>query len=144
MKLRTIERLDLIAAMRQERVQEEIKRHNATLAQVAHQRSVLASYRNRLDESWRGGEVVTAGQAQRAGHFVRASYTAEVQIEQAEKQTRRQLDAALQNLAKTQAHREGLDQAHRKAETVMERLATLRQEQAPSRRGGHATDGAET
>ncbi len=144
MKIRTVQRLDLIAAMREERVQEEIKRHNESLAQIAHQRGVLAGYRERLGESWRGGGVVTAGQAQRAGHFIRASQAAEVQITQTEAMARRQLDAALQNLARTQAHREGLDQVHRKAEIAMERLATLRQEQAPLRRGGHATDGAET
>ena len=40
------------------------------------------------------------------------------------------LDAALQKLADSQAHRDGLDEAARKVTLTQDRLATLRAEQA--------------
>jgi len=130
MKTRTMARLDLIAAETERRLLDEIRRHNATLVQIAQQRGVLAGYRGRLSESWMSGDVVTAGQARRAGHFVGASRTAETQIDLMEAQARQQLDAALQNLAKTQAHRRGLNEAQRKAALQDERAAMQQQERA--------------
>jgi len=130
MKTRTMARLDLIAAETERRLLDEIRRHNATLVQIAQQRGVLAGYRERLSESWLSGDVVTAGQARRAGHFVAASRTADAQINLMEAQTREQLEVALQNLAKTQAHRRGLNEAQRKAALQEERAATQQQERA--------------
>ncbi|HEY1858032.1 hypothetical protein [Acidocella sp.] len=130
MKKRTIERLDLIAAIRHQKVLDEVRRHNATLDGAVQQRQVLAAYRTRLRESWQNGETVTAAAAQRAGHFVRASDTAEAQIVRTEQSARHMLEAALRRLADSQAYREGLDEAARKATLTEERLASLRAEQA--------------
>jgi hypothetical protein len=130
MKLRTIERLDLIAATKHQRVLDEIRRHNATLESIAQQRQVLTAYRARLRDTWQHGGTVTAAAAQRAGHFSRASDTAEAQIVQAEQNARRLLDAALQKLADSQAYRDGLDEAARKATLTQDRLAMQRAEQA--------------
>lgn len=114
MKLRTIERLDLIAAEGERRLLDEITRHNATLAQVAQQRSVLASYRARLTESWRGGGVVAVGQARAAGHFISASHNADQQIDLMEAHARQLLALALDNLARAQAQRHELGEAQRR------------------------------
>jgi hypothetical protein len=130
MKPRTMERLDLLAAESERRLLDEIKRHNATLAQVAQQRGVLAAYRERLSDSWCGGQAVHAGQARRAGHFAAASRSADVQIDQMEAQARQQLEAALVKLAKTQAHRQGLSEASRKAMFQLEREAAQQRERA--------------
>ena len=128
MRPRTMERLDLMAAESERRLLDEIRRHNATLEQIAEQRRVLAAYRERLLETWRSGVAVSAGQVQRAGSFDTASRTAESQIDLAEKRTRQQLDAALQNLAKAQAHRGGLNEMQRKAALEIERDAERRLE----------------
>jgi flagellar biosynthesis chaperone FliJ len=141
MKLRTIARLDLIAATRHQKVLDEIERHNATLASVTQQRQVLENYRTRLRESWQNGATVMAAEAQRAGHFVRASDTAEAQILRTEQNARRMLDAALQKLADSQAHRDGLDEAARKVTLTQDRLATLRAEQALPVRSNTNKDG---
>jgi flagellar biosynthesis chaperone FliJ len=130
MKLRTIERLDLIAATRHQKVLEEIQRHNATLDSVAQQRQMLAAYRTRLHESWQNGQIVTAAAAQRAGHFVRASDSAEAQMLRTEQNARQMLEAAFQKLADSQAHRDGLDEAARKVTLAQDRLAARRAEQA--------------
>jgi flagellar biosynthesis chaperone FliJ len=130
MKLRTIERLDLIAATRHQKVLDEVRRHSATLDSAAQQRQVLENYRTRLRESWQTGEIVTAAEAQRAGHFVRASDAAEAQILRTEQNARRMLDAALRKLADSQAHRDGLDEAARKATLTQDRLAAQRAELA--------------
>lgn len=130
MKPRTLARLDLLAAERERRLLDEVRRHNASLAQIAQQRSVLAAYRERLAESWLGGAVVSAGQARRAGHFTAASRQAATQIEQMETQARQLLDAALQALAATQAHRHALHDAQRAAARQEERAAEQQQERA--------------
>jgi hypothetical protein len=100
------------------------------LEATAQQRQVLAGYRTRLRESWQNGATVTAAAAQRAGHFVRASDTAEAQIMRAEQNARHMLEAALQKLADSQAYRDGLDEVARKATLTQERLTALRAEQA--------------
>ncbi len=141
MKLRTIERLDLIAATKHQRVLDEVRRHNETLESIARQRQVLTAYRERLRGSWQHGGTVTAAAAQRAGHFSRASDTAEMQILQAEQHARRLLEAALQKLAASQAYRDGLDEAARKAVLTQDRLAAQRAEQAQPWR--HAADKTE-
>ena len=130
MKPRTMERLDLLAADAERRLLEDIRRHQAALAQVQEQRQVLAAYRGRLAQSWKGGAAVTAGQARSAGHFVAASQAAETQIDQIEARARQQLSAALDALAKTQAHRNSLDGALQKAARAEQRSVELKQERA--------------
>jgi flagellar biosynthesis chaperone FliJ len=90
MKPRTMERLDLLAADAERRLLDDISRHQAALGQVQAQRDVLAAYRARLAQSWKGGAAVTAGQARSAGHFVAASQAAETQIDQMEARARQQ------------------------------------------------------
>jgi hypothetical protein len=143
MKLRTIERLDLIAATRHQKILEEVRRHNTALEAAAQQRQVLENYRRRLRESWQTGEVIIAAEALRAGHFVRASDAAEAQIVRTEQNARRMLDAALQKLADAQAYRDGLEEAARKATLTQDRLAAQRAELAlPARNNINKGDGS--
>ncbi|HTJ88553.1 MAG TPA: hypothetical protein VL356_00030 [Acidocella sp.] len=130
MKLRTIERLELIAATRHQKVLDDVRRHNAALDAAAQQRQVLENYRMRLRESWQTGKTVIAAEAQRAGHFVRASDAAETQILRTEQNARRMLETALQKLADAQAYRDGLDEAARKATLEQDRRAAQRAELA--------------
>jgi hypothetical protein len=130
MKPQTLARLDLLAADRERRILEDIRAQQATLAQVAQQRSVLASYRARLSESWQGGEQVRAGQARSAGHFVTASQAADTQIDQMEARAHQQLASALATLASTKAHRRSLEAARAKAARAQEQIITQQQERA--------------
>jgi len=129
MKPKLMARLDLLAETSQVRLLDEIKRQTATLAQVAEQQEVLASYRDRLTQSWRNGKVIDAASAKRAGHFCAASQTAETQIEQLAEQTRQQLEISLQNLAANKAQRQNLAAAQQKAALQSERMAESRAEQ---------------
>lgn len=130
MKPRTMERLDLLAADTERRLLDDVRRHQATLAQAEEQRRVLAAYRARLSESWRGGAAVSVAEARSAGHFVTASQAADVQIDQMETRARQQLAAALDALARVQVHRQSLEEALAKAAREAERDVETRQERA--------------
>ncbi len=128
MKTQTLARLDMLAAEQETKLLEAIRRHNATIAQTAHQRGVLESYRDRLAASWQTGAIVPAAQARRAGQFVTASHGAQAQIDQAAGLAAEQLEAAITNLAKLQAHRRTLAKAQREAARQAENAAEQRQE----------------
>jgi hypothetical protein len=130
MKPQTLARLDLLAADRERRILEDIRAQQATLAQVAQQRSVLAAYRARLSGTWRGGEAVRADQARSAGHFVTASQAADTQIDQMEARAHQLLASALATLATTKAHRRSLEVARAKAARMQEQIITRQQERA--------------
>jgi hypothetical protein len=128
MKPRIIERLDLMAALREAELEADMKRHQAALRQIAYQRGVLASYESRLAESWRRGGVVTAGHAMRAERFSDASRKASGQIDQLERETRALLAEALKQLAALGARRDDLSEALRKAEASTVRESERRGE----------------
>jgi ribosome-binding ATPase YchF (GTP1/OBG family) len=123
MKERMIERLDLMAEIGEAKWLREIARHTKTLDHVARQRRLLATYREKLRESWRSGSVLEAGAAKRAADFVSASAKAEQQIEQMERQATQQLERAQQGFAQAQERRRGL-QAAKQAITVAEARTT--------------------
>jgi flagellar biosynthesis chaperone FliJ len=123
MKPRILDRLDLMAAEAEQKLLDEIVRHKTTLDQIDYQRRVLADYRARLTETWRGGGVVYAGQARRAETFAVASDDAAHRIDAEEPRARKMLEDALQNLAAVQQKRRGLQEARRKAIVVEEREA---------------------
>lgn len=133
-----MQRLDLIAAESERRLLDEISRHNATLAQIAQQRSVLASYRTRLSESWRNGGRVSAGAARAAGHFVTASQTADTQIDLMEHRALQMLAQAMENLAQAQARRHGLGEAQKRAAREEDRENDRRAERAQPWRAASA------
>jgi len=120
-KPRTLARLELMAAAATLKMREEIARHNTVLGQIEYQKGVLADYRARLQEMWRRGGVVTAGQAKNAEMFVAASEEAGGKIEAEAARTQVMLDEALQALARTQQRRRGLEAARRKAVAEEER-----------------------
>lgn len=130
MKPPTIDRLDLLAAANEVKWLQEIARHKKALEQAAKQRQMLIAYRTKLQLSWHGGDVVDAGAAKRATGFVAASHTAEVQIEQIERQASHMLESALQGFAQTQERRRGLDDARREASVIEERSTAQRLERA--------------
>jgi hypothetical protein len=130
MKKRMIERLDLLAEIGEAKWLQEIVRHSGTLDHVAKQRGLLASYREKLRESWRGGSVLEAGAAKRAADFVGASAKAEQQIEQAERQAWQQLQRARQGLAQVQERRRGLTTAKQTIDMAEARTTAQRLERA--------------
>ncbi|MDE1895635.1 MAG: hypothetical protein KGH91_01030 [Rhodospirillales bacterium] len=83
MKPKVFVKLDLLAAAKETALLDQLSKHNAALQRYAAQREVLASYQERLGNLWRGGGVVRAGDAKRAGQFST------------------QADAAMQQLAET-------------------------------------------
>jgi flagellar biosynthesis chaperone FliJ len=127
---RMLERLKYLAVERERALGREIERHQATLAQIAQQREVLASYRARLTGGWTGGRTVSAYQAQSADRFVTASHGAEAQIDQADARTRAALAAALNALAAEQARYRQLDTAQSELAARQVREAEQRAERA--------------
>jgi hypothetical protein len=130
MKARLIARLDLLAEIGEAKWLQEIARHSRALEQAARQRRLLLSYREKLRQSWRGGLLVEAGAAKRAADFIAASQTAELQIEQMERQATQLLALARQGFAETQERRRGLDEARREAAVQAERTTAQRLERA--------------
>ena len=115
MKAATLKRLDLLAASREAALLETIQRHNAALKQNEYQRGMLEAYRSRLAASWRGGSVVSAAQARRAGQFSAGALGAEAQIAEHAALATGQVEAAIADLARLKAHRRKLAQRLREA-----------------------------
>jgi flagellar biosynthesis chaperone FliJ len=130
MKVRMIERLDRLAEIGEAKSLQEILRHSKTLDHVAKQRRLLAAYREKLRESWRGGVVLEAGAAKRAADFVGASARAEQQIEQMERQATQQLELARLGFAQARERRRGLEAAKQAVIRVEERTTAQRLERA--------------
>jgi hypothetical protein len=120
---RMLARLEWLAREAETPLREAVRRHHATLALAVQQRGVLAAYRDRLGAGWRGGGVVPAGQARRAGLFADASHGAEARIGAAEAQARAQLAEAMAGLAVQQARCRALAEARRQAALRAERAA---------------------
>jgi flagellar biosynthesis chaperone FliJ len=123
-KAATLARLDLLAADREAKLLETIRQQNAAMQQAAYQRDMLASYRERLAESWQGGAVVSAAQARRAGQFAAGALGAETQIVETEARAKAKLEAAVADLARLKAHRrklgERLREVRRRAQAAAE------------------------
>lgn len=115
MKPETLARLDLLAAQREAKLLETIRRQNMALEQAAYQRGMLASYRDRLAASWQGGGVVNAAQARRAGQFAVGALGAESQIVETEIRAKEQLEVAISDLARLKSHRRKLAERLREA-----------------------------
>ncbi len=128
MKPRNLTRLDILAAAREARLQESLRRQTAILAQGEAQCGILSAYQERLTESWRDGTVLPAAQARRASQFAEGAAAAAAQIEAAQAMAGAQMqqDAAAlaqlstyrRNLAERlrAASRAGAEAAERKAE----------------------------
>jgi hypothetical protein len=108
MKLRTIARLDMLAAEREARLREAIRRHGGALAQSRQQSGMLHAYRTRLAASWQDGTAITAAQARRASQFAQGAQAAAAQIESAAAQTAAQLQEAVAELARLKTYRRSL------------------------------------
>ncbi len=123
MKPKTLERLDLIAAVEEAKVEAEIQRHMLTLANISSQRGMLANYRDRLADTWKNGEVVPVGQAMRASRFSNVSHAAKSQIDAQETQTMQALSAAVSRLTEIRRRRESLSNGKRRTDLQAARLA---------------------
>jgi len=108
MKARTIARLDMLAAARKAKAQDEVRRHASTLAQNQQQQQVLKSYRDRLAASWQDGPPIAAALARRASQFATGAQNAAVQIEAAEATAAAQLNDATEALVQLKSHRRKL------------------------------------
>ncbi|MDE8349105.1 MAG: hypothetical protein POG74_06410 [Acidocella sp.] len=128
MKPHTIARLDLLAATSEAQIRNDISRLSASLTQMAEQRSVLAIYGSRLNQSWREGAVILAGTAQLAGHFAAASDNAGTQIGEMEQQIKMQLAAAMQALVAIQKRRRNFNEFARRASHKAQAETERRQE----------------
>jgi hypothetical protein len=127
MKLRTITRLDVLAAEREAQLQDALRRHTAAQTQSQQQRQMLSAYRDRLTASWQDGEPIPAAQARRASQFAAGAQTAALQIESAETTASAQIHETITALAKLKSHRrklaEQLRQTTRTVETAAEQKA---------------------
>ncbi|OYV35315.1 MAG: hypothetical protein B7Z81_08875 [Acidocella sp. 20-61-6] len=128
MKARTISRLDLLAASSEVQIRNEIIRLTTSITQIAQQRIILATYGNRLNQSWREGAVVIAATAQLAGHFANASRNADTQMSAMEQQVTAQLATAWQNLAAVQERRRSLQKSARSVTLANNAEAERRQD----------------
>lgn len=129
MKAATLTRLDLLAAEREATLLETIRSQNVALQQVAYQRGMLASYRDRLAASWQGGTVVSAALARRAGQFAAGALGAETQIVETALRAKGQLEAAIADLARLKAHRRKLEERLREARRRAQAAAELKMAQ---------------
>ena len=114
MKPRILAKLDILAAAREARVQESLRRQTAILAQGEAQREILSAYRGRLAESWQDGTVLPAAQARRASQFA-AGAAAAAQIEAAGAAAAAQMQQDADALAQINAHRRNLAERLRAA-----------------------------
>ncbi len=69
MKPQTFAKLGLLATAQEATLLDRLSRHTSALQRYEAQREVLDSYQKRLGILWRGGSVVRAGDAKRAGQF---------------------------------------------------------------------------
>lgn len=69
MKIQSLVKFNLLALAQEQKILETITNHNKTLRRYIEQKTILAAYQNRLNESWRNGEKVYAGDARRATKF---------------------------------------------------------------------------
>ncbi len=115
MKPRILAKLDILAAAREARVQESLRRQTAILAQGEAQREILSAYRGRLAESWQGGTVLPAAQARRASQFAAGAAAAAAQIEAAGAAAAAQMQQDADALAQINAHRRNLAERLRAA-----------------------------
>ncbi|MBW4024874.1 MAG: hypothetical protein HIU92_17395 [Proteobacteria bacterium] len=130
MKERLIERLDLLAEIGEAAWLQEIARQSRSLAQAEEQRALLRAYREKLGQSWRGGNVVDAAAAKRAAEFIAASHHAEAQIDRMERHATQQIDLARRGFADAQERRRGLAVAKREAVLATDRATEQRLERA--------------
>ena len=117
MKLQALAKLDLLTAAREASLLETLDRHSKTLLHYEAQRTVLTAYQERLSASWRGGAVVTAGDATRAAKFVAQAEEARRHLAQSIKTEQDKRNECALSLATLRTRRE----------TLQERLKTARQ-----------------
>ncbi|MBU6418105.1 MAG: hypothetical protein KGQ79_00055 [Proteobacteria bacterium] len=127
MNPQALAKLDLLAAAKEAALLDSLNRHNAALQRYAAQREVLASYQERLGSLWRGGAVVRAADAIRAGQFSNHAEAAVSQLIQAlaaEQAKQTECVAALAELrARRRLLQERLDSAMRLEKTIAEERA---------------------
>ena len=130
MKTPIITKLSLLAEIQRLKVIDDISRQNQVLNQTSRQRQLLAEYRDKLQQSWRGGEVIEAAAARRAVDFVSASMTADTQIDQMEHQAVQAIEMARITVVRLKDRQHRLDEVQRSNSLAEERLADLRRERA--------------
>ncbi|MBU6398038.1 MAG: hypothetical protein KJS74_07640 [Rhodospirillales bacterium] len=128
MKPQALAKLDLLAAAKEAALLDSLNRHNAALQRYAAQREVLAAYQTRLGHLWRGGGVVCAGDAKRAGQFSAQAEAAAQQLAETIATEQAQLSGCATALAELRARRrllqERLDSAMRLEHTIAQNRAT--------------------
>jgi hypothetical protein len=117
MKDQTLARLQLLAELRRVKILDEMAGQTRTLREASGQKQLLAAYRDKLSESWRGGTTVEAGQARRAMDFITASQVADKQITLVEQRAEQALDQARSDFIRArerERHLAEARQAHRR------------------------------
>ena len=127
MKPQAFAKLDLLAAAKEAALLDRLNHHNAALRRYETQREVLASYQERLGTLWRGGGVVRAGDAIRAGHFSTQAEDAMLQLSQAIGDEQMKLNECTAALAELRAKRRILQE---RLGNVLRLEKTLAQERA--------------
>lgn len=70
MKIQSLIKLDLLAVIEEQKILEMLMNHEKTLQRYIDQKNILVAYQERLNESWRNGNTVNAGDARRTMKFV--------------------------------------------------------------------------
>lgn len=70
MKIQSLLKLDLLAVIEEQKILEMLMNHEKTLQRYIDQKNILFAYQERLNESWRNGNTVNAGDARRTTKFV--------------------------------------------------------------------------
>jgi flagellin-like hook-associated protein FlgL len=109
MNPRLIKRLDLLAAIAETNMRDDIARLTTTLSDLTAQRATLATYQSRLTASWTNGTQTPTAAAQRAEIFCAAARLADTQITTRETQLQTNLEAALQTLTDIKQRRKKLE-----------------------------------
>lgn len=130
MKSPIIAKLSLLAEIQRLKVIDDMTRQNQILNQTSRQRQLLAEYRDKLQLSWRGGQVIEAAAARRAVDFVSASMAADNKIDQVEHQAVQAIEMARITVLRLKDRQHRLDEVRRDNSRAEERVAELRRERA--------------
>ena len=76
MKIQSLIKLDLLAAVQERKLLEMLSQHQKSLHRYVEQKVLLTAYQERLTASWRSGAMVRAGDARCAAKFVAHADTA--------------------------------------------------------------------
>ena len=129
-------KLDLLAAAKEAALLDRLSRHHEALQRYEAQHGILSGYQQRLADLWRGGALVRAGDAKRAGQFSIQADEAAAQLIQSLEAERAKLAECAAALAEIRARRRNLQDrllAAQRLETTKAQERAAQNRPAPRR-----------